>query len=244
MVRAFFSFNLSSMAIARRSGRRSNRFVGEICPTMTLCFTAGSAKAEIILESRPILSQTMSSTSAASSGFVSPSNATATSRFTPRLRACLAKNSGNERLPAMRPRVLARSDTANTVAGPTGQRQREPLTKIQNPNPNFQKNSNFQTPITSKPERPRFWVLKFGFSLELGTWCLGFVMLRLKFPVPEAYSLRHENLFLSPPGRVVRRHYRGPRRRHSLLRIAHLLRRAGQTGRAQRAFPESYDADF
>src|SRR5947207_10895078 len=243
MVFAFFSFSFSSIAIARRSGRKSNRFPGSTCPTMTHCLMPRSVKAEIIFESCPTFSQTMSSTSAASSGFVSPSNATATSRFTPRLRACLAKNSGNERLPAMRPRVLARSDTANTVAGPTGQRQREPLTKIQNPKSKFQTNSNFQTPITSKQERPRFSVLKFGFSLELGSWCWGFLM-RLEFQGVCGDTLRHENLFLSPPCRVVRRHYRGPRRRNSLLRIAHLLRRSWQTGRAQRAFPESYDADF
>ena len=40
----------------------------------------------------------------ASAGSVSFSNATATRRLTPAARACRANSSGNERLPAMRPR--------------------------------------------------------------------------------------------------------------------------------------------
>src|SRR6185295_4761985 len=47
---------------------------------------------------------------------------------------------------------------------------------------------------------------------------------------------------------VVRRRPFGSRRRQTssnpLLRIAHVLRRAGQTGGAQRPLPKSYHADF
>src|SRR5437016_4056910 len=73
---------------------------------------------------------------------------------------------------------------------------------------------------------------------------LGFVILRLKFQVSEAYSLRHENLVPSLRRCLVRQHRLGSRGRHALLRIAHVLRRAWQTGRAQCALPQSHDADF
>ena len=105
IVCAFFSFNRNSIATARRSGRRSKRFFGAICPAMTQCFTPRSVKAPINFESCPTRNQTMSSTRLASVGSVSPSNATATSRFTPERFASRASSSGNERLPAMRPRV-------------------------------------------------------------------------------------------------------------------------------------------
>src|ERR1035437_9009230 len=71
---------------------------------MTHRFTPRSANAEIIFESWPTLSQTISSTSPASAGSVSFSKATAMSRLTPAARACRANSSGKERLPAMRPR--------------------------------------------------------------------------------------------------------------------------------------------
>jgi hypothetical protein len=104
MVWAFFSLSRSRSAMVRKSGRKSKRFFGAIWPTMTHCVTPRSVKAAIILESWPTLSQTISSTSGASAGSVSFSNATATSFFTPARRACRANSSGSERLPAMRPR--------------------------------------------------------------------------------------------------------------------------------------------
>ena len=71
---------------------------------MTHCFTPRPVKAEIIFESWPTLSQTISSTSGARAGSVSFSKATATRRLTPAARAWRANTSGSERLPAMRPR--------------------------------------------------------------------------------------------------------------------------------------------
>ena len=60
-----------SRATARKSGRTSNKFLGAICPTSSTRPTRRSFKAEIIFESWPTLSRTMSSTNAASSGEVS-----------------------------------------------------------------------------------------------------------------------------------------------------------------------------
>src|SRR6185436_14667466 len=70
---------------------------------MTHCLTPRWVKAPIILESWPTLSHTISSTSEARAGSVSPSNATATSRRTPDARACRANSRGNVRLPAISP---------------------------------------------------------------------------------------------------------------------------------------------
>ena len=69
MAWAFFSLSLSRTDRARKSGRRSNRFLGAIWPSITQWRTPRSVKAEIILESCPTLSQTISSTNPASLGF-------------------------------------------------------------------------------------------------------------------------------------------------------------------------------
>src|SRR3954470_12616612 len=69
-----------------------------------------SLNAEIIFESWPTRSQTISSTSAASSGLVSPSNPTATISEIPCVRASRAISKGSDRLPAMIPSLLMGPD--------------------------------------------------------------------------------------------------------------------------------------
>jgi len=105
IVCAFFSRSLSSIIIVRTSGRRSKRFFGAICPSMTQCRIPRRVNTSIAFPSWPTLSQVISSTSGASSGLVSFSKATATSERTPMCRACRAKIIGSERFPAMIPRL-------------------------------------------------------------------------------------------------------------------------------------------
>src|SRR4051812_39777584 len=74
----------------------------------------------------------MSSTRAARSGLVSFSKATATSFFTPILRACSAKRNGSERLPAIIPMVSMWPDIGLTKpeSGADGNRFWPRLTKM------------------------------------------------------------------------------------------------------------------
>src|SRR6185437_8192007 len=78
-----------------------------------------SVNTEISFESWPTFSQTISSTSDASAASVSPSNAAATSRFTPILRACSANIRGSERFPAIIPRDSMESMSAQVTGNPT-----------------------------------------------------------------------------------------------------------------------------
>jgi hypothetical protein len=103
IVCAFFSLSRISNAHRAQIGAEVKKIFRRDLADHDALLHAALVNAEIILESWPTLSQTMSSTSGASAGSVSPSNATATMRWTPAARASRANSSGSERLPAMRP---------------------------------------------------------------------------------------------------------------------------------------------
>lgn len=71
MVSAFFSFSRASSFTMRGSGRRSKRFLGAICPTMTQCLMSCSWKNLMSLLSCPTRNHLVASTWLSRSGLVS-----------------------------------------------------------------------------------------------------------------------------------------------------------------------------